>query len=97
MALRACSPNQCSNYDSDEEFNQARLPLINNHPQQPAYVIVDPPFANKNEAWNVSNPFPTFYFLFYHRNPFTRSHITFYPLYLKNMQINPYTLDQRAN
>ncbi|MBA0748705.1 hypothetical protein Gogos_002696 [Gossypium gossypioides] len=62
MALRACGPNQCSNYDSDEEFNQARLPLINNRPQQPAYVIVDPPFANKNEAWNVSNPFPTFSF-----------------------------------
>ncbi|MBA0695390.1 hypothetical protein Goari_002017 [Gossypium aridum] len=62
MALRACGPNQCSNYDSDEEFNQARLPLINNHPQQPAYVIVDPPFANKNEAWNVSNLFPTFSF-----------------------------------
>ncbi|XP_017648341.1 tetraspanin-19-like [Gossypium arboreum] len=54
MALRACGPNQCSNYDSDEEFNQARLPLINNHPQQPAYVIVDPPFANKNEAWNMN-------------------------------------------
>ena len=53
MALRALGPNQCSNYDSDEEFPPARLPLINNHAQQPAYVIGDAPFANKNEAWNV--------------------------------------------
>ena len=53
MALRALGPNQCSNYDSDEEFPPDRLPLINNHAQQPAYVIGDSPFANKNEAWNV--------------------------------------------
>ncbi|KAK8664746.1 hypothetical protein V6N13_084522 [Hibiscus sabdariffa] len=54
MGLRACSPNQFSNYDSDEEFTQARLPLINNHAQQPAYVIGEPPFSNKNETWNTN-------------------------------------------
>ncbi|KAE8716937.1 putative rnf5 [Hibiscus syriacus] len=38
MALRAFIPtNQCSNYDSDKEFTQARQPLINNHAQKPAY------------------------------------------------------------
>ncbi|KAE8673359.1 Fatty acid desaturase family protein isoform 1 [Hibiscus syriacus] len=33
MALRAFSPNQRSDYDSDEEFTQARVPLISNHAQ----------------------------------------------------------------
>ncbi|XP_039001034.1 tetraspanin-19-like [Hibiscus syriacus] len=51
MALRAFIPNQRSDYDSDEEFTQARMPLISNHAQQPAYVIGEPPFANKNETW----------------------------------------------
>ncbi|XP_022720476.1 tetraspanin-19-like isoform X2 [Durio zibethinus] len=55
MALRALGPNQCSNYDSDEEFLPARLPLINNHAQQPVYAIGDSPFPNKNEAWNIAN------------------------------------------
>ncbi|XP_039068430.1 tetraspanin-19-like isoform X2 [Hibiscus syriacus] len=55
MALRAFIPtNQCSNYDSDKEFTQARQPLINNHAQKPAYVIGEPPFANKNETWNTN-------------------------------------------
>lgn len=56
MALRALGPNQCSNYDSDEEYGPARLPLINNQAQQPAYVIGDSPlpFANKNEAWSTN-------------------------------------------
>ncbi|KAK8992327.1 hypothetical protein V6N11_048411 [Hibiscus sabdariffa] len=54
MALRAFSPNQGSNYDSDEEFTQARLPLVNNHAQQSAYVIGEPPFVNKNETWNAN-------------------------------------------
>ncbi|KAK8607941.1 hypothetical protein V6N13_023385 [Hibiscus sabdariffa] len=54
MALRAFSPNQSSNYDSDEEFTQARQPLVNSHAQQPAYAIGEPPFANKNETWNMN-------------------------------------------
>ncbi|KAK6264742.1 hypothetical protein SCA6_020176 [Theobroma cacao] len=54
MAIRALGPNQCSNYDSDEEFPPARLPLINNNAPQPAYVVGDSPFANKSEAWNTS-------------------------------------------
>ncbi|XVF40520.1 hypothetical protein PTKIN_Ptkin01aG0120200 [Pterospermum kingtungense] len=51
MALRALGPNQCSNYDSDEEFAPARLPLVNNQAQQPAYIMGDSTFPNKNEAW----------------------------------------------
>ncbi|XWS19583.1 hypothetical protein CRYUN_Cryun31cG0028000 [Craigia yunnanensis] len=54
MALRALGRNQYSNYDSDEEFPLTRLPLINNHVQQPAYAIGDALFANKNEAWNTN-------------------------------------------
>ncbi|XP_022777358.1 tetraspanin-19-like [Durio zibethinus] len=54
MALRALGPNQCSIYDSDEEFPPTRLPLINNHAQHPGYVIGDYPFTNKNEAWNTN-------------------------------------------
>ncbi|KAJ6707045.1 TETRASPANIN [Salix viminalis] len=53
MALGALGPNNESNYEIDEEHPPARLPLINHHLQQPPYVVGEPRFAGKSDAWNV--------------------------------------------
>ncbi|GLT75085.1 hypothetical protein SLA2020_468350 [Shorea laevis] len=54
MALRALGPNWSSDDYSDDEYTPARLPLLNHQAQPPAYVIGNPRFAPKNEAWNVT-------------------------------------------
>ncbi|KAG6756011.1 hypothetical protein POTOM_039425 [Populus tomentosa] len=53
MTLRALGPNNGSKYDIDEEYTSARLPLINPHSQTPPYVVGEPRFPIKNDAWNV--------------------------------------------
>ncbi|KAI5590794.1 hypothetical protein POPTR_004G041500v4 [Populus trichocarpa] len=53
MALRALGPSNESNYDIYDEHPPARLPLINHHLQQPPYVVGEPRFPMKNDAWNV--------------------------------------------
>ncbi|KAB5533995.1 hypothetical protein DKX38_017081 [Salix brachista] len=53
MILRALGPNNGSKYDIDEEYTSARLPLINPHLQTPQYVVGEPRFSTKNDAWNV--------------------------------------------
>ncbi|KAJ6707046.1 TETRASPANIN [Salix viminalis] len=54
MALGALGPNNESNYEIDEEHPPARLPLINHHLQQPPYVVGEPRFAGKSDAWNTN-------------------------------------------
>lgn len=54
MTLRALGPNNGSKYDIDEEYTSARLPLINPHSQTPPYVVGEPPFSIKNDAWNAN-------------------------------------------
>lgn len=54
MALRALGPNWSSDDYSDDEYTPSRLPLLNHQAQPPAYVIGNPRFAPKNEAWNVT-------------------------------------------
>ncbi|KDP20951.1 hypothetical protein JCGZ_21422 [Jatropha curcas] len=56
MALRAVRVNYNgpSNYDSDDEYTAARLPLLNKHLQTPSYVVNgDPHLASKNDSWNT--------------------------------------------
>jgi hypothetical protein len=53
MALRALGPSNESNYDIYDEHPPARLPLINHNLQQPPYVVGEPRFPIKNDAWNV--------------------------------------------
>ncbi|KAF2303345.1 hypothetical protein GH714_016962 [Hevea brasiliensis] len=53
MVLRALGQNHGSNYDSDDEYPPARLPLINHNLQPPSFVVGDPHFPPKNDAWNV--------------------------------------------
>ncbi|KAJ9168868.1 hypothetical protein P3X46_020351 [Hevea brasiliensis] len=54
MALRALGQNHGSNYDSDDEYPPARLPLINHNLQPPSFVVGDPHFPSKNDAWNTN-------------------------------------------
>ncbi|XP_011027860.1 PREDICTED: tetraspanin-19-like [Populus euphratica] len=54
MALRALGPSNESNYDIDDEHPPARLPLISHHLQQPPYVVGEPRFPMKNDAWNTN-------------------------------------------
>lgn len=54
MTLRALGPNNGSKYDIDEEYTSARLPLINPHSQTPPYVVGEPRFPIKNDAWNAN-------------------------------------------
>eukprot|EP00262_Sarcandra_glabra_P009556 TRINITY_DN23986_c0_g1_i1.p1 TRINITY_DN23986_c0_g1~~TRINITY_DN23986_c0_g1_i1.p1 ORF type:complete len:223 (+),score=32.55 TRINITY_DN23986_c0_g1_i1:196-864(+) len=52
MILRALGPDRAIDYDSDDDYIPARLPLLKNHVQQSPYVA-HPHFALKNDAWNV--------------------------------------------
>ncbi|KAJ6769818.1 TETRASPANIN [Salix purpurea] len=54
MILRALGPNNGSKHDIDEEYTSARLPLINPHLQTPQYVVGEPRFTTKNDAWNIN-------------------------------------------
>lgn len=59
LALRTLGPNQGSYFDydtdDDDDYAQARLPLVNNKVQPPPYVNVinDPRFASNNNTWNA--------------------------------------------
>ncbi|XP_042520189.1 tetraspanin-19-like [Macadamia integrifolia] len=52
MVLRALGPDPGRYYDSDDDYAPVRLPLLRNPVQPPPYVVVDPQFAPKNDAWN---------------------------------------------
>ncbi|KAJ4846571.1 hypothetical protein Tsubulata_043286 [Turnera subulata] len=54
MILRSFGPTNRSNYDSDDEYLPARLPLISNQ-IPPAYVVGEPRFASKNnDTWHTN-------------------------------------------
>ncbi|KAK9267791.1 hypothetical protein L1049_010226 [Liquidambar formosana] len=53
MFLRTLGPDQSPYYDSDDDYTPARLPLLNHPVQPPPYIVGDPHFASKNDAWNL--------------------------------------------
>lgn len=55
LALRVLGPEQVINYDSDDDYVPARLPLLRNQAQQ-AQHVADPILSPKNESWNAKTP-----------------------------------------
>ncbi|KAF6141412.1 hypothetical protein GIB67_021228 [Kingdonia uniflora] len=53
MILRALGPGQGKCYDSDEDYESARLPLLNNQSHPPPYVVGEPQFTPRNDTWNA--------------------------------------------
>ncbi|KAK9150090.1 hypothetical protein Syun_008399 [Stephania yunnanensis] len=53
MILRALGSDQVRDYDSDDDFAVARLPLLRNQAQVPACVVGEPHFIPKSDSWNV--------------------------------------------
>ncbi|KAH0983418.1 hypothetical protein GBA52_010595 [Prunus armeniaca] len=51
MILKALGPHQY--YDSDDEYVPERVPLLKNAVLPPPYVIGDPVYGSKNDAWNI--------------------------------------------
>lgn len=51
MILKALGPHQY--YDSDDEYVTERVPLLKNAVLPPPYVIGDPVYGSKNDAWNI--------------------------------------------
>ncbi|KAK9131752.1 hypothetical protein Scep_011280 [Stephania cephalantha] len=53
MILRALGSDQVRDYDSDDDFAVARLPLLRNPAQVPPCVVGEPQFIHKGDSWNV--------------------------------------------
>ncbi|KAF8413899.1 hypothetical protein HHK36_001895 [Tetracentron sinense] len=53
MVLRALGTGREIYYDSDDDYAPARLLLLKHPVQPPPYVVGDPQYAPKNDAWNI--------------------------------------------
>ncbi|XP_051136168.1 tetraspanin-19-like [Andrographis paniculata] len=53
MILKALGPHPERYYESDDEYLPARVPLLKNYIPPQSYVVGDPAYSVKNNAWNM--------------------------------------------
>lgn len=54
MILKALGPHQERYYyESDDEYIPDRVPLLKNYVPSHSYVVGDPMYGPKNDAWNI--------------------------------------------
>ncbi|XP_019246971.1 PREDICTED: tetraspanin-19 isoform X2 [Nicotiana attenuata] len=54
MILKALGPHpERYHYESDDDYIPDRVPLLKNYVPSPSYVVGDPVYGSKNDAWNI--------------------------------------------
>lgn len=53
MILKALGPHTERYYESDDDYLPDRVPLLKNYVPPQSYVISDPAYGVKNDAWNI--------------------------------------------
>lgn len=53
MVLKALGPHRERYYESDDEYLSDRVPLLKNYVPTQSYVIGDPAYGVKSNAWNM--------------------------------------------